>query len=125
MPAVSRLALLVEDEWLVRMEIADALQTAGWVILEACSGEEAMALLDEQHFDLLVTDLRLPGPLTGWDVADASRGRWPDIGVIYASANPATEARQVAHSVFLGKPSRVTELVASAERLWSDAPKRA
>jgi hypothetical protein len=45
----------------------------------------------------------------------------PAISVIYASANPAIEERQVAGSVFMSKPSRIPELVAVSERLWRNA----
>jgi CheY-like chemotaxis protein len=109
--------LLVEDEWLIRMEIAEAFENAGWTVLEAGSGEEATTLsaggLDPA---LLVTDIRLGGPVTGWDVAEHWRAILPQIGVIYASANPANEARQVPGSVFLSKPTLITELMAVSAR---------
>ena len=117
-----RIAIVVEDEWLVRMEIAEALETAGWTVHEAGSGEEALILSENQtHVDLLVTDIRLHGPMTGWDVAELYRAVWPQIPVIYASANPSIEARLVPGGVFLGKPTRMTELVALGERLWTSA----
>jgi CheY-like chemotaxis protein len=117
-----RIAVVVEDEWLVRMEITDALEAAGWTVREAGSGEEALALSEGQsHVDLLVTDIRLHGALTGWDVAERYRSVWPRIPVIYASANPSIEARLVPGGVFLGKPTRMAELVALGERLWAAA----
>jgi CheY-like chemotaxis protein len=94
------------------MEIADTLRDAGWEVLEASSGEGAVELLQgDQRFDLLVTDIRLAGPLTGWEVAEAYRKKLPNIGVIYASANPADRDRQVAKSVFFEKPCHMEKLV--------------
>lgn len=117
-----RIAIVVEDEWLVRMEITEALETAGWTVHEAGSGEEAVSLSERQsHVDVLVTDIRLRGAMTGWDVAERYRTVWPRIPVIYASANPSIEARLVPGGVFMGKPTRMTELVALVERLWTVA----
>ena len=115
-------ALVVEDEWLVRMEIADALDAAGWIILEANTGEAALALVDHSpKINLVVTDIRLPGPASGWDVADAFRAADPKTAVIYCSGNPRDERRQVSESVFLTKPCRMDMLVATSRRLCSDA----
>jgi len=112
-------ALVVEDEWLVRMEIADAFERAGWLVVEAASGEEAVAILpDAETFDVLVTDIRLTGPMTGWDVAEIYRAELPELPVIYASANPPITARLVTGSLFFAKPSPIAELVAASEALW-------
>jgi DNA-binding response OmpR family regulator len=114
-----RIAVIVEDEWLVRMELADAFEEASWQVREAPSGEDAVALLSEcSQIGLLVTDIRLPGPLDGWDVAEAYRARHPELPVIYASANPPLAARQVDGSLFIEKPVRLAELVARGEQLW-------
>jgi CheY-like chemotaxis protein len=119
-----RRAMVVEDEWLVRMEIADALAEAGWDVFEAASGEEALATLGvELRMDLLVTDIRLLGTMTGWDVAEAFRQAVQDIPVIYASANSALQARQVSGSVFIGKPTLIPHLIATSEMLWRTASK--
>ncbi len=109
--------LLVEDEWLVRMDIADALTEAGWEVVESGSGEEAIALISRRAPDILVTDIRLTGVLTGWDVADAFRAAKPGRPVVYASANPQNEARAVAGSIFLVKPSRSDALVNACHQL--------
>jgi DNA-binding response OmpR family regulator len=115
-----RIAVIVEDEWLVRMELADAFEEASWRVLEASSGEDAMVLLAQcPDVGLLVTDIWLTGPLDGWDVAEAYRALHPALPVIYASANPPIAARQVDGSLFIEKPVRLQELVARGEQLWS------
>ncbi|MEI9995563.1 MAG: response regulator [Rhizomicrobium sp.] len=111
--------LLVEDEWLVRMEIADALLEAGWEVLEISSGEAAVAHIAGGHaLDLLVSDIRLTGPVNGWDVAEACRAAHPAIPVVYASANPCDRDRMVKDSVFLSKPSRTEQLVSLCRNLY-------
>ena len=109
--------LLVEDEWLVRMEMADSLADTGWTVVEAGSGEEAIALITGTAPDLLITDIRLSGGLTGWDVADAFRTAYPGRPILFASASPCIHARMDAHSAFLGKPLRTDQLVESCRRL--------
>jgi len=117
--------LVVEDEWLLRLELAEELATAGWHVREAGSGEEALKFLgriqaEGQRLDFLVTDIRLGGPVSGWDVAEACRNIWPGIPVIYVSANPIVENRRVQGSTFLSKPVEVVNLITACRRLIGD-----
>lgn len=110
--------LVVEDEWLLRLELAEELTGAGWQILEAASGDEAVEKLGTApRIDFLVTDIRLPGQLDGWAVADAVRRVYPQAPVIYVSANPIHQERQVAGSIFLGKPVNIRQLLEACDRL--------
>ena len=109
------IALVVEDEWLVRMEIAEALSAAGWTVLEAGTGEAALAMVDhDPAIALVVSDIRLPGPVTGWDVAEAFRAANAEVAVIYCSGNAREPERQVADSLFLTKPCRMEQLLKAA-----------
>jgi CheY-like chemotaxis protein len=119
--------LVVEDEWLLRLELAEELASAGWDVREAGSGEEALRLLDQiqadrQALDFLVTDIRLGGLVTGWDVAESCRKFWPLIPVIYVSANPIAQTRRVPDSAFLSKPVEVDHLLSICRRLIGDRP---
>lgn len=116
--AVPGLALVVEDEWFIRMEIADALAEEGWTVREFGDGEALADFLAQHvHFDLVVTDIRLPGRISGWDVADQCRAFSPAVGVIYCSANPIDEVRCVNGSVFFSKPCEMKQLLDAADRL--------
>ena len=113
-----RSALVVEDEWLVRMEIADALTEAGWNVVEAGTGEAALEYLTQgPQFHLLVTDIRLPGPVDGWTLAERYRAGDPLGTVVYCSGNPRNEQRQVANSTFLPKPCRIDVLLDVSNRV--------
>jgi len=117
--------LVVEDEWLLRLELAEELAMAGWQVREAGTGEEALKLLDQiktedAPMDFLVTDIRLGGPVNGWDVAEACRKIWPGIPVIYVSANPIVENRRVEDSAFLSKPVEVEHLITACRRLLGE-----
>lgn len=117
--------MVVEDEGLLRLELAEELAAAGWRIREAASGEEAMRLLarlkeQKERIDFLVTDIRLGGKVDGWDVAEACAGTWPGLPVIYVSANPIAEHRKVPGSIFLSKPVDIASLVTLCRKLLAD-----
>jgi CheY-like chemotaxis protein len=116
------IGLVVEDERLIRLEMVEELTAAGWTITEAGSGEEAVKFISQardrgEAIDFLVTDIRLGGAVTGWDVAEASRKAWPGLAVVYVSANPVVESRRVKDSVVLSKPVEVDNLISLCRRL--------
>lgn len=118
--------LVVEDEWLLRMELTEELGASGWLLREAGSGEEALQLVEDLQaqggrIDFLVTDIRLGGPVDGWTVAEACREVWPSLPVLYVSANPIDQIRQVHGSAFLSKPVQVSNLLAAIKRLIGGA----
>jgi DNA-binding response OmpR family regulator len=122
-----RTGLVVEDEWLIRLELAEELTTAGWAIREAGNGEDALKLIAMAQaagdkIDFLVTDIRLGGAVNGWDVAEACRKAWPGLAVIYVSANPVVESRRVAGGAMLSKPVEVETLISLCRRLITDIP---
>ena len=71
--------LVVEDELLIRLMIADALRAAGFSVIEAMNADEALAVLRAGvSIDLVMTDIRVPGPTDGLGLADTVRPTWPD-----------------------------------------------
>ena len=111
-------ALIVEDEWLVRVEIANEFQDAGWRVLESSTGEGALALLrQEQRIDVLVTDVQLTGYLSGWDVAQAFRAESADMPVVYTTSHTVDRSRRVPGSAFFDKPCKPGELLDACQGL--------
>ena len=113
----ARVALVIEDEWLVRNNIVNELRESGWTVVETATGEEALALLAGREVDVVLTDIQLAGPMTGWEVAHAVRMAKPDLPVIYASANASDPSRRVEGSLFFGKPYDPEEIVDACHRL--------
>ena len=110
--------LMVEDDGLLREFIADQLRSEGYAVAEAETGEQAFAMIqDGQAFDMLLTDIRTPGALDGWTLAEAVRARRPDLPVVYASSEPREPARQVSDSVFVPKPYRAERVIEAVRRL--------
>ncbi len=110
--------LVVEDEWLVRMELVDAFEAEGCDILESASAEDALhALKTTQGVTLLMTDIRLLGPMTGWDLAEQARHLNPQLAVVYLSANAPETERIVQGGVFLEKPAMMSNVIQAAKRV--------
>jgi CheY-like chemotaxis protein len=106
--------LVVEDHASARGFIAGHLREAGYEVLEAGSGEEAIDLLrttDHPPISLVFTDVQLGGSVTGWDVAEAFRKAHPEIPVIYTSGLTQSRNRQVPRSTFLHKPYLPSDIV--------------
>jgi CheY-like chemotaxis protein len=99
-----RTILVVEDEALVRMVMADDLRAAGYVVIECATGDEAWDLLNSGvEVDLLFSDVQVPGRLDGLALAHAVREYFSDIPIVIASAHlpPAAAAD---FDAFLQKP---------------------
>ena len=113
-----RTALVVEDDWFVRGDIAAQFRQEGWQVLEAETGAEALELLRTgQSIDILVTDITLADSITGWDVAEALRTLHPQVPVIYASGGRDIDSRRVLHSVSLRKPFSGHDLLSAGSKL--------
>jgi len=110
--------LIVEDEWLVRMELVDAFEAEGCEIVESASAEDALQRLrDIRGIGLLMTDIRLLGPMTGWDLAEQARALLPNLAVVYLSANQPESDRIVQGGIFLEKPALMRNVVDAAQRV--------
>lgn len=96
-PAGERLALVLEDEEDVRQTICEQLYQLGWLTLETASGEEALQLLEASpDIALLISDLMLPGALSGADVIHTARRRFPALPVLLISGQDLRPAQNPA-----------------------------
>ncbi len=113
--------LVVEDERLIRLIVAESLCAAGFEVVEAADGDEAVSLLGEPgHFDLLLTDIQMPSQADGNMVATCARVRYPKLPVIYTTGRPDTLTNEVrAGDLVLPKPFGVAEMVRAVVRLLS------
>ncbi len=110
--------LLIDDEEGFRTLAAEALQMAGHDVHTCATGDDACARLENEAFDLLVTDLRMPGK-GGIDVLRTAATRMPDCILIvltaYASLETAVEALRIGAHDYLLKPVRLDALVRKVE----------
>lgn len=109
--------LVVEDEYLIRCDIADHLREAGYTVVETASGEEAIALCQSgMSIDIVFTDINLIGPASGWDVAERFRANQPNVSVLYTSGKAIDRGRCVPSSAFIAKPYQHDAIVGAC--LW-------
>jgi DNA-binding NtrC family response regulator len=106
--------LLVEDEAPLRQAVAEQLVDRGYRVAQADSGERALALLAEFAFDVIVSDLRLPG-MDGASLVQAAVDRYPDIIAIvitgYGTVKDAVDAIKRGAWDFVNKPFQIDELL--------------
>ena len=106
--------LIVDDEAALREAIAERLGDHGFVVEQAASGEEALERLAAFAFDVLITDLRLPG-IDGRQVLDAAVERYPELIAIvitgFGTVKDAVEAIKQGASDFITKPFQFDALL--------------
>ena len=96
--------LLVEDDAFARLTLAETFRDIGLTVVEASSGDEAWTYIEAGgKFDLLFTDLRMPGKIDGRDLVKLITRKFHDIHVIVASGNPGPSLG-VEFKYFLLKP---------------------
>jgi CheY-like chemotaxis protein len=103
--------LLVEDEVLVRMSLAEQLHDAGYVVLEASSAQEALDLLWSQRVRVVLSDIRLPGNLDGVGLARAIRAQYPEVKIMLASGQSFSAGHWWEHDGFFRKPYNAKRLI--------------
>jgi CheY-like chemotaxis protein len=115
--------LLVEDESIIRMNLADVLRGEGYEVEEARDGSQAVQLFVSQHFDLVVTDLVMP-QLDGFKLIARVRSMSPGIPVILITAYLSRQAGKAileGSSEFLAKPIQPDELITAVKHLLQGA----
>ena len=110
--------LVIEDEFFVRWNTARCLEDAGYVVVEAASGEEAIALCNsDTSIDVVFTDVNLGGYASGWDVAECFRSVRPNVPVVYTSGRSLDAGRCVGGSTFVPKPYDESDILKACQRL--------
>lgn len=107
--------LFVEDDPLIREFVVDALREAGYHVIHASTGEEALAWCERRVADVLVTDVRLPGRVDGWQIAERYREQYPHLPVIYTTGFSPVPSRPVPGSRIVRKPFHPDEIVRVVE----------
>ncbi|HTT48994.1 MAG TPA: response regulator [Pseudolabrys sp.] len=105
--SASRKVLVVDDDPAVRKSIDRVLTDKGYAVITAQDGEEALRKLNEEKYDLVYTDIRMPG-MDGLEVAEQVKARkpWTPVVIITGYGTEAAEARAKAAGVssFVHKP---------------------
>jgi DNA-binding NtrC family response regulator len=106
--------LIVDDENALREAVAERLTDHGFTVEQAASGEEALQRIADFAFDILITDLRLPG-IGGREVLEAALERYPEIVAIvitgYGTVKDAVDAIKQGAADFIAKPFQFDALL--------------
>src|SRR5262249_3795334 len=109
--------LLVEDEVLVRMSLADQLRRAGYTVFEASSADEALDLLHSNGVQLVLSDIRMPGRMNGVELARAIRAQYPQIKIVLASGESFSAKHWDGNDGFFPKLYDASRLIRHIEML--------
>jgi CheY-like chemotaxis protein len=104
--------LIVEDEFLLRMDAADMIDAAGFEVLEAGNADEAIDILESRRdVTVVFTDIQMPGSMDGLKLARAVRGRWPPIKIVATSGRVNVRETDLPEGGrFLPKPYSAVEV---------------
>lgn len=103
--------LVVDDEKVMRDFLQDVLES--FDVELACDGEEAISKLDEKKYDLIITDMKMPGK-SGEDVVRFAKERYPDAKIIiisgYSTLSSVSNALKCGVNAFLAKPFTIKQI---------------
>ena len=112
------IVLLVEDEVMILTMLAQAMEDAGFAVIEAVNGDEARAVLQSQAaIDAMVTDVRMPGALDGLQLAALARCERPQLKVIVTSGHVHRGASAGLADDFFDKPYHIARIIQRVDQL--------
>ncbi len=111
--------LVVEDEFLIRMDLVDYLSDEGFEVFEAADADEAIAILEaNEQIQVMFTDVDMPGSLDGLKLSAAVRDCWPPMKIIVTSGHRAVALTDLPEgSLFYAKPYHPAAIAASLRDL--------
>jgi two-component system cell cycle response regulator CpdR len=117
--------LLVDDEAMILHLLEDALTEAGYTVVSAIDGEEAIAELNNPANQLagLITDIRMGDGANGWDVARHARKLAPTFPVVYMTGDGAADwaSQGVPNSTLVQKPFATAQVITAISTLLNEA----
>jgi two-component system response regulator AtoC len=112
--------LLAEDDEIIRISVSDRLKQYGWLVDEAEDGLQAAAKADKQKYNLVISDIRMPG-LSGIALLERIRGQSPDTEVFimtaYGSIDDARACLRQGAADYILKPFDMDDLIIRVNRL--------
>lgn len=111
--------LVVEDEPLLLMDIADQLRERDFSVHEASNADEAIRVLERNGaIRLIITDIDMPGSMDGLRLAAAVRDRWPPVKIIVVSGQRSIDESDLPDgSLFFSKPYSADRIASSMRAL--------
>ena len=115
--------LVVEDEFLIRLTLVEALKDEGFDVVEAETGDAALPMiLSDTTIGVLLTDIQMPGALDGTALATRARETRPDLPVLYMTGRPPPGAGGSALDRYIGKPYTLAAICEAVRALTHSSP---
>jgi CheY-like chemotaxis protein len=115
--------LVVEDEFLIRLTLVEALGDEGYDVIEAESGDAGLVLLqNDTAIQLLLTDIQLPGMLDGRALAQRARQDRPNLPILFMTGrpDPANEAGAAPNDRYIAKPYTLNDMCEAVRGLLAE-----
>jgi CheY-like chemotaxis protein len=111
--------LVIEDEPVLRMNMVDLVEEAGFEAAEAANSQQAMRLLESRSdISIILSDIEMPPGLDGMALAAMVRDRWPPIAIILVSGQvDFGDVKMPEGGVFFSKPCRPADVVNALHRM--------
>ncbi|MBI2429143.1 MAG: response regulator [Bacteroidota bacterium] len=114
--------LVVDDEDALRNVLSSELQSEGYSVVSAADGDEAISILQQKSFDLVLLDIKMPR-VDGFEVLRFLKERYPNTKVImltgFADLKNAIESKKLGAEDFVSKPYDLVDLLTTIERVLS------
>lgn len=116
--------LYVDDDACLRRISTKCFSGLGYSVSTAASAEEALAIFEREHFNLIVTDFDMGAGMNGQQLAAETKARKPNVPVIIVSGNDGNEDLCKDIDAFLLKPFPMAALTSLAKKLIEESEKR-
>lgn len=116
-----RCILIVEDEFVIRCMLSDELRDVGYQVIEACDASEALSVLKTVQPDLIISDVRMPGPLDGMGLLALVRETMPTLPVIIISGHlHPSQALSEGATQFVAKPYLLEAVLEAVQKVLGE-----
>ena len=114
--------LIVEDEVLIRMQLASIVEEAGFTVFEAGTADEAIQIMEvNESINVLMTDISMPGSMDGLKLSHFVKKRWPPIKIVVASGHLKVGRHDLPdQDIFLEKPYNTPRLRQLLDEIVAD-----
>jgi two-component system, response regulator PdtaR len=115
--------LVVEDDFLLRMDAVDIVRSAGFDAVEARNADEAIAILEARPtIHVVFTDVQMPGSMDGLKLAKFVKDRWPPIKIVATSGRIRVDADDLPEGArFIPKPYTPAQIIETFRDLITSA----
>ena len=111
--------LVVDDEPIIRLDAVAMMEDAGFAVIEAADAREALDVMTaHDDISVLFTDINMPGPFDGLELARQVHDRWPEVQLVITSGRVMLSQTEIPdHGHFIAKPYQTMAVVALLKSL--------